>query len=1184
MKPRGLFFVVSAVILSVLFGVMLASCKKDSAGGVTTGIYFYANGGEFSRLDPETNELETSTVFRVLPNAKLDYDVVQDRLWSSNEMDLPDRSFAPVKPGFTFKGWYYLKTPPTDAEIENETATMWYLLNNVWSTTYSEGSEASSYDPECTADIIQSITSLPKNLSFYARYTQSDDSENGNTGNSGNQGVSFGPIYQLSADKNYYIVAGSQYSLDGDGNAQAAVIDATHKGLPVKEIADRAFFNNTTISSIVIPPSITKIGAQAFTGSTRLQTVTLNGANGLTIGDFAFENCLQLELPPLPARTVTVGERAFANVGSARVMGVGMLELVIPFEVSSIGANAYENTRITSVNFDGGVGVSVGRGAFSDCVLLTEAIFPERVTEISMGALFGCSELQIVSITLAKLGETVIYGTPKAVVYFAGTPAMTASLNWDAKWNGADRPIYYEKTYPDYIDENGLQYVVVTGVTDILTVAGGKYDSKIIRVLSEAEVTYLDESGEEVTDVLTVLRIGTKAEQTVAFTSIILPSQVALIEEKAFKSSPVYILSERTSFEGTNFADYTTFADRQVYLYSEVQKDGAYWHYENGVAVRWDEWIASVGVEYVPQRTHGVPSDEDYAVISYAVKGYLASYTPSTSITELVFSASYEGKPVERILANAFEYEVGVKTKTANIKTVKIPASITVIEEAAFKNMPALATVTMLKGLDSVGDEAFFGSAALEEIVLPDGIRTLGNNAFRASGLKSITIPSSLKIIPEGAFRNNLSLESVSFAYTILNGGVEEIKANAFDGTAIKTLVFPVSLKKIGNYAFNASAKLTSIDFVNSAITSIGSSAFAGAVELRAISLPATLADTYDGEILTGTGLGSHAFDGAVNVTSVVVRQNITVIPDYCFAGLEALTELLLPAGLKRIGEGAFKAENGKIAALDLTAHASLKEIGVSAFEGQKALRTLRLPLSLVSIGGDAFKNASVLTDVYLYSASLVGGTGSAFAEEVSTWKAADKGIRLVIMSSVNGIRPNLFEGAQRLTQIEFVRDTVWATGGLAIGAGAFKDCPYLYDVSLPSELLNVMGAEAFKNDIRAVIYFEGDAVNGGELSIESIPYYTNLSSDMILEDSQYTDYAKYVVLNGEAVLTKYTGTRTLYIPTETRAIGSGNYPVTTIGSKAFAYGGLYGFTQAVIPTSVVTVAKNAFIGNNDGS
>jgi hypothetical protein len=54
--------------------------------------------------------------------------------------------------------------------------------------------------------------------------------------------------------------------------------------------------------------------------------------------------------------------------------------------------------------------------------------------------------------------------------------------------------------------------------------------------------------------------------------------------------------------------------------------------------------------------------------------------------------------------------------------------------------------------LEAIEEEAFMGSSSLESVILPDGIKYIGDRAFADSSLKQIYMPGSLRTIAENAF------------------------------------------------------------------------------------------------------------------------------------------------------------------------------------------------------------------------------------------------------------------------------------------------------------------------------------------------------------------------------------------------------------------------------------------------
>ena len=102
-------------------------------------------------------------------------------------------------------------------------------------------------------------------------------------------------------------------------------------------------------------------------------------------------------------------------------------------------------------------------------------------------------------------------------------------------------------------------------------------------------------------------------------------------------------------------------------------------------------------------------------------------------------------------------------------------------------------------------------NANIKTLVLPYGITTIGNYAFReCRGLTGITIPNSVELIGEGAF--------------------------GYCSGLIGTLIIPNSVISIGQFAFEDCSGLTGITIPNSVI-SIGKSAFIYCKNLTAIDV-----------------------------------------------------------------------------------------------------------------------------------------------------------------------------------------------------------------------------------------------------------------------------------------------------------------------------------------------------------
>ncbi len=99
-----------------------------------------------------------------------------------------------------------------------------------------------------------------------------------------------------------------------------------------------------------------------------------------------------------------------------------------------------------------------------------------------------------------------------------------------------------------------------------------------------------------------------------------------------------------------------------------------------------------------------------------------------------------------------------------SLNELNIGYTISKIGLGAFLDCDALTTVTIAKGaLTEIPGWCFSDSEALENIIIPEGITTIGEAAFLdCSSLKNIDFPESLETIYGGAFDSCDSLNSIS--------------------------------------------------------------------------------------------------------------------------------------------------------------------------------------------------------------------------------------------------------------------------------------------------------------------------------------------------------------------------------------------------------------------------------------
>jgi hypothetical protein len=198
-------------------------------------------------------------------------------------------------------------------------------------------------------------------------------------------------------------------------------IPAAINALPVTTIATKAF-EETDLTSVTIPSTVTSIGSWAFFSCSSLASVTMS--SGITnIGDSAFDYCTSLTSVTIPEGVTTLGEWAFADCTSLTSVTIpdsvtsiqtsaffeceSLSNVIIPDGVTNIGVTAFYNcTSLTSAMIPGSVG-SIGIEAFQSCIGLTNATLASGVANIGEAAFNYCTGLASVTLpaTVTSIGK-----------------------------------------------------------------------------------------------------------------------------------------------------------------------------------------------------------------------------------------------------------------------------------------------------------------------------------------------------------------------------------------------------------------------------------------------------------------------------------------------------------------------------------------------------------------------------------------------------------------------------------------------------------------------------------------------------------------------------------------------------------------------------------------------------------
>ncbi len=186
-----------------------------------------------------------------------------------------------------------------------------------------------------------------------------------------------------------------------------------------------------------------------------------------------------------------------------------------------------------------------------------------------------------------------------------------------------------------------------------------------------------------------------------------------------------------------------------------------------------------------------------------------------------------------------------------DITTITIGEGVTSIGDSAFQEYPNLIAAQLPNGLISIGADAF-EQASLREINLPDSITSIGAGAFWGCNRLSLNnLPANLTSIGEFAFFNCTSL-----ALTELPNGMRSIGQGVFFGcTSLALTELPDNITSIAGYAFQDCTHLALTE-IPSCVTSIGPCAFQGCTGLTELTFTSNPAPELSDSVFEGCGDG----------------------------------------------------------------------------------------------------------------------------------------------------------------------------------------------------------------------------------------------------------------------------------------------------------------------------------------
>jgi hypothetical protein len=667
----------------------------------------------------------------------------------------------------------------------------------------------------------------------------------------------------------------------------------------VLSIGQNAFRNSTYLTSVTISNSVTSIGTSAFDFVPRLASLTI-GDHVTSIGAFAFFYVPSLISLTIPDSVTLIGPYAFYDAFALTTLTIGD-------GVTTIRSGAFSSSTSLSLLTIGKKVTTIESFAFSDATSLTSLKIPNNVTTIGDYAFSRSSSLTSLTIpnSVTSIGADSFTGTSSLSNYqYCGTALTSANLA-----------------------TAGLGSKTITGCAPVVTVPSAP-TSVVATATGKRNATVsfaapASNGGSAVTSYTATSTPG-------GLTQTLAQATGGSFNFDGLQPSTAYTFAVTANNAiGTSAAATSNSVSTAALAVASLSAlsfidDG------NGTSgkIIWSGMNIDSVLYKGPELFY--PGPFKFGAFTSGWNGRIRNLIPNTTyeISIVAFSADGVG---------------GEKSLTFTTNTAP-PLTQTVVDSTTGKSittpLPVLTEDEKLAQLLLWVNENTYVTGEASNMA---GLLT------KFAALQ--TSPSSTKIkIPVSSVSTVVATSLTPMACSV-NSATAEVDAGVI--TALTTDKCTISYTVSGG----SSAQATFVrDFI---FTYFELKCGAGTYKLKAGFVSSgescTGAVTIDA---TATSIAYAAFVGSL-ITSIILPNSVTKIPDYAFAETYNLTKVELGNAVSSIGTGAFRSTG----ILSILLPSSLRTLDNYVFLGS-AITSLIIPVGTTTVGLSLFQSSLVFTTV----------------------------------------------------------------------------------------------------------------------------------------------------------------------------------------------------------------------------